>query len=103
MCAGATTKSVYFPEGRWFDWYNQSVAVEKGGETLNLPAPVDHVVIHVRGGHIVPMQGAGMTTSSSRKNPFSLLVALDESSSASGDVYLDDGESLDMNKCVRQW
>ena len=65
---------------------------------LNLPAPVDHIPIHVRGGHIVPMQGPGMTTVASRKNPFSLLVALDDAGSASGEVYLDDGDSLDMSK-----
>jgi alpha-glucosidase (family GH31 glycosyl hydrolase) len=94
---GATRKNVYFPKGRWFDWYNQSVATEKGGQTLNLPAPVDHVPIHVRGGYIVPMQEPGMTTTASRRNPFSLLVALDGSGSAGGDVYLDDGESLDMS------
>ena len=95
---GATSKTAYFPSGRWFDWYNQSVATENGGKTFTLPVPVDHVPIHVRGGYIIPMQGAGMTTPSSRKNPFSLLVALDGLGSASGDVYLDDGESLDMSK-----
>jgi alpha-glucosidase (family GH31 glycosyl hydrolase) len=95
---GATTKNVYFPRARWFDWYNQSVAMEKGGEMVNLPAPLDHVLIHIRGGYIIPMQEPGMTTVASRKNPFSLLVALDETGSASGDVYLDDGESLDMSK-----
>ncbi|CAI8017774.1 Probable alpha-glucosidase Os06g0675700 [Geodia barretti] len=94
---GATTKNVYFPRARWFDWYNQSVAMEKGGEMVNLPAPLDHVLIHIRGGYIIPMQEPGMTTVASRKNPFSLLVALDETGSASGDVYLDDGESLDMS------
>ena len=65
---------------------------------VNLPAPLDHVLIHIRGGYIIPMQEPGMTTVASRKNPFSLLVALDETGSASGDVYLDDGESLDMSK-----
>lgn len=65
---------------------------------MNLPAPTDHIPIQVRGGYIIPMQEPGMTTEASRKNPFSLLVALDETGSASGDVYLDDGESLDMSK-----
>ena len=45
--AGTTKRDVYFPEGRWFDWYNQSVATETGGTTLNLPTPVDHIQVHV--------------------------------------------------------
>ena len=44
------------------------------------------------------MQQPGMTTAASRKNPFSLLVALDDTGSAVGDMYLDDGESLAMSK-----
>ena len=89
---------MYFPSGRWFDWYNHSVATKKGRETLNLQTPIDHVQIHIRGGHIIPMQEPAMTTAASRNNPFSLLVALDNNSSAIGDMYLDDGESLTATK-----
>lgn len=32
----------------------------------------------------------------SRKNPFSLLVVLSDQATASGYLYLDDGESLDI-------
>lgn len=98
---GATSRDVYFPAGRWFDWYNQSVVTENGGMTLNnIPTPIDHIQIHIRGGYIVPMQEPGITTAASRKNPFSLLVALNSSGSAVGELYLDDGLSLDMSKLV---
>ena len=92
------SKDVYFPGGRWFNWYNQSVVTEKGGIKQSLPTPVDHIQIHVHGGHIIPMQEPAMTTAASRNNPFSLLVALDSTGSASGDMYLDDGESLTATK-----
>lgn len=91
-------RTAYFPRGRWYDWYNQSIVMEKGGETVTLSVPVEHVPIHLRGGAVIPMQVPGMTTVASRRNPFSLLVVLDENGAASGDVYLDDGESLDMSK-----
>ena len=58
------------------------------------------VQIYIRGGHIIPMQGPGLTTTESRRNPYSLLVALDVAggSQAFGDIYLDDGESENPTK-----
>ena len=53
--------------------------------------------IHVRGGSIIPMQEPGLTTKDSRKNPYSLLVALKEEM-AVGYLYLDDGETIDMTE-----
>ena len=44
------------------------------------------------------MQDPGLTTTESRKNPFSLLVALDESGAAKGDLFLDDGEAIQISK-----
>ena len=40
-------------------------------------------------------QAPAVTTALSRQNPFTLVVALDESSSASGDLFWDDGVSVD--------
>jgi len=40
------------------------------------------------------MQGPGLTTTESRKNPYSLMVAPDQYGHAAGSLYLDDGESL---------
>ena len=46
------------------------------------------------------MQKPGNTTAESRKNDYSLLVALDGAGEASGDVFLDDGVSVDINRYV---
>ena len=46
--------------------------------------------IYIRGGQIIPMQEPGLTTLESRKNPYSLLVAL-QGGNANGGLYLDDG------------
>ncbi|KAI3641242.1 hypothetical protein MIR68_000714 [Amoeboaphelidium protococcarum] len=88
----------YFPAGRWYDWYSKRKVVDlpagqKEGQWLKLNAPIDHVNVHIRGGHIIPLQIPGYTTHESRLNNFELIVALDQSNKAYGSLYLDDGES----------
>lgn len=43
----------------------------------------------------MPTQEPEVTTTLSRMNPFGLLVALNETSQATGDLYLDDGDTID--------
>ena len=77
--------------------------MELGPEDVSLLERCPHFLqIHIRGGYIIPMQEPAMTTVASRKNPFSLLVALDGAGMSRGDMYLDDGESLAMDKSVHQ-
>ena len=54
--------------------------------------------IHIRGGYVIPVQVPGFTTAASRQNPFALLVSLSDQSTTNGDLYIDDGESLDNSK-----
>ncbi|KAK7508003.1 hypothetical protein BaRGS_00000968 [Batillaria attramentaria] len=101
---GATTVQAYFPEGVWYDLYGKRVNVT-GGEYVELPAPLSTINVHVRGGSIIPVLPAALTTNAARKLPFNLIVAPDENSTADGLLFWDDGESLDsieMNRftCV---
>ena len=50
--------------------------------------------VHVRGGSIIPGKGAGLTTAASRQTNSSLFVVFDDDGNASGDLYIDDGESV---------
>ena len=54
--------------------------------------------IHLRGGTVIPMQKPGNTTTESRKNDYTLLVVLDGIGEASGDLFLDDGLSVDITR-----
>ena len=47
---------------------------------------------------MIPMQDPGLTTTVSRNNSFSLLVALDGGGRAEGDLFLDDGESINITE-----
>lgn len=97
-----TTVQGVFPgiaEGtKWYDYYTLQPVSAGAGENVTLQAPITHQNIHVRGGYIIPMQKAGNNTKTSRMNAWSLLVALDANGNAAGDLYLDDGISLNPSE-----
>lgn len=64
---------------------------------MTLSAPLEHINVHVRGRSILPLQTPGYTTTDTRNNPYSLIVALDGQQQATGSLYLDDGVSLYPN------
>jgi alpha-D-xyloside xylohydrolase len=93
-----TTVDAYFPKGTWYDMFNHSQIVSQG-ENLTLQAPWDVINVHVHEGAIIPMQESALTSTAARKTPFTLLVALPSNSllrAATGDVFLDNGEEIDM-------
>ena len=101
---GATTVDAYFPAGRWFSLYDYSLAYTmKVGKRVTLPAPADLANAHLAGGNILLLQHAGLTTSAARQSEFHLLVALAENGTASGELFLDDGESPEMGRVGGNW
>uniref|UniRef100_A0A3P8WJY7 Lysosomal alpha-glucosidase n=1 Tax=Cynoglossus semilaevis TaxID=244447 RepID=A0A3P8WJY7_CYNSE len=91
---GAAQLNAYLPKGTWYNFYNGEPFYSKGQYVL-LPAPLDTINVHVREGHIIPQQEPALTTTASRRNPFFLMVALSSGGQAWGDLFWDDGESLD--------
>lgn len=85
---------IYLPSSLWYNYYSFEL-VSTGGEWVDLPAPLDTIPLLLRGGHIIPSQSPNVTATSSRLNPFHLLVSLDENKQAYGQLYLDDGETID--------
>ena len=99
---GATNVDGVFPGTAngtiWYDWYTQSMMQNLSpGQNVTIQAPLGHIPLYVRGGSILPMQGAALTTYAARQNDWALLVALDQQGSATGSLYVDDGESLVQN------
>eukprot|EP00731_Ephydatia_muelleri_P009962 Em0005g548a len=93
-----STSSVkaYFPEGRCFNFRTGIEIVTTGQQTV-LQAPYGYIPLHVRGGSVIPMQTPNTTTAQSLMNNYTLLIAPDGTGSASGYLYLDDGESLNTD------
>lgn len=84
----------YIPNTRWYD-YHTGAEVKARGAWVNLPAPLEYINLHVRGGYIIPWQETANNTDYSRKKFMGLLVALDDFGKAHGNLFWDDGESID--------
>uniref|UniRef100_A0A4X2LEU1 Maltase-glucoamylase n=1 Tax=Vombatus ursinus TaxID=29139 RepID=A0A4X2LEU1_VOMUR len=85
--------SAYFPKDPWYDYYSGS-DIGVRGEWKDLPAPLDHINLHVRGGYILPWQEPANNTHYSRRNSLGLIVALSDNGVAEGEFFWDDGQSI---------
>jgi alpha-glucosidase/alpha-D-xyloside xylohydrolase len=86
---GATSRAVYLPAGRWYDWWtNQPVS---GGATIRRAVDLSIMPIYVRAGAIIPFDPVRQYTSQSVTTPTTLRVY----PGADGDftLYDDDGIS----------
>ncbi len=67
-----------------------------GGAHHSLYTPLTAVNVHLRGGAVLPLQQARMTSTQSRGTPFTLLAALSAQQTAHGSLFFDDGEQLQL-------
>uniref|UniRef100_A0A3Q2V8W7 alpha-glucosidase n=1 Tax=Haplochromis burtoni TaxID=8153 RepID=A0A3Q2V8W7_HAPBU len=93
---GVTTVRGYIPKDRWYDFHTVTVGVH--GTMVDMPTPLNHINLHVRGGYILPWQKPENTTYYSRKNPLGLIVALSDAGTAKGSFFWDDGEGIGKQK-----
>ena len=91
---------------RWYNWYTfEEVKNVKPQENVTMPAPLEHINLHIRGGSIIPTQAPSNTTATTKSNSYNLLVSLDTHGYAFGSLFLDDGESIEPEfaKHVEVW
>ncbi len=95
--AGATTASVYFPKGVWYDIETYSVFA--GPATKTVEAPLEKIPVYQRGGSIVPRKMRLRRSSALMAgDPYTMVVALDGGGGAEGLVYMDDEHTLKHEK-----
>ncbi|KAE8355353.1 putative alpha/beta-glucosidase agdC [Aspergillus coremiiformis] len=92
---GRTSVDAYFPDDIFYDWYT-GIPVRGQGANITLrDLDITDIPLHIRGGTIIPIRSSSaMTTTELREESFQLIVAPGLDGTASGSLYLDDGESL---------
>jgi len=93
LTQGRTQVDAYIPNEVWYDWYTGVEETRRG--RVALPAPINFIPIHIRGGYIIPIQTPATTSAKTRLNPFNLIVALNRNGESSGSLFLDDGNTID--------
>ena len=93
---GAREKMVYFPKGKWIDFWTDKVVT--GGDSLRVNAPLDRMPLFVRAGSIIPMAPVMSYTD---ERPIDTLIIRVYPTTAAADsfmLYEDDGESLEYQQ-----
>jgi alpha-glucosidase len=80
---------------RWYDRYSLQQVQAEPGQNVTLEAPLEVVPVHLRGGTVLASQRPANTTKHTRMEGWSLIVALDANQAAMGELFLDDGVSLE--------
>lgn len=92
----STSVDFYLPDDTFFDFVTLQKVQGKGSTVTRSNVGYSDIPVHIRGGSIVPMRVNGAyTTTTLRKEDFELIIAPDANGTASGLLYLDDGESIE--------
>lgn len=95
----ASSVSFYLPAGLWYDLFTRKTVQGAGSTITYSNVPDTDIPVLVHGGSIVPMRTeSANTTKALREKPFELLIAPGSDGSATGSLYLDDGESLEQSE-----
>ncbi|KAG8533509.1 uncharacterized protein KY384_002295 [Bacidia gigantensis] len=91
----STSVTIYLPKDTFYDWYTLTPVQGTGAMTTLNGVDFTTIPLHIRGRSIIPLRSeSAMTTTALRKKDFSILIAPGSDGTASGTLYLDDGESL---------
>lgn len=93
---GQTQVGVYLPKGIWWEFDTWKKVTGKGSVVQLTNISTTDIPVHVKGGSILPLRvESAMTTTELREKPFELIIAPNERGEASGELYVDDGETID--------
>ncbi|KAF5359365.1 hypothetical protein D9756_003598 [Leucocoprinus leucothites] len=95
----STSVDIYLPNDTFYDF--ATLAPVKGtGSTVTLDnVNFTTIPLHIKGGVVLPLRvESAATTTALRKQDFEFIVAPGQDGTASGSLYMDDGESIEPNE-----
>jgi alpha-glucosidase/alpha-D-xyloside xylohydrolase len=87
---GATTRDVYLPAGKWYDWWTNKA--EQGSKTVTRNVDLATMPIYIKAGSIIPFDPIRQYTAEVVKGPTTIKVY--RGANGSFTLYEDDGISL---------
>jgi alpha 1,3-glucosidase len=92
--------SVYLPGPESSLWYDfRSGSAYKAGTTHKLSVSDESIPVFQKSGTIIPRKDRSRRSSTQMQNdPYTLVVALNNSQEAEGELYIDDGKSFEFKK-----
>ena len=89
---GATSRSVYLPEGEWYDFFTNKKI--KGGQIISVAAPLETVPLFVKAGSIIPTGPVRDNVADAvDQKEITYEVFPDSEGKATGQLYEDDGKT----------
>ncbi|KAK3328533.1 glycoside hydrolase family 31 protein [Cercophora scortea] len=95
---GATSVDVYLPKDVFYDWYTHA-RIQGEGKTISVTNQnLTDIPLFLRGGVIVPLRTkSALTTTELRAQDFEILIPVGADGTATGQLYLDDGVSVQQS------
>lgn len=94
----STNVSIYLPNDIFYDFWTGAPVNGTGSYVQLTEIPYTSIPLHIRGGSIIPLRvRSANTTADLRKQNFTLIVAPSLTGTATGSLYLDDGESIEQS------
>nr|UEK51610.1 glucosidase 2 alpha-E-like protein 2 [Parasacculina yatsui] len=96
--ASGSAVSVHFPVGDHI-WYDIDTFTKHTAGIVSVRTPLDKVPVYQRGGTILTTwQRVRRSSAAMRSDPYTLTIALSTNHTASGSLFIDDGESFDYHE-----
>jgi alpha 1,3-glucosidase len=94
----AESVDIYLPDDEvYYDYFNYEKYTGQGKVTV--AAPLEKIPLLMQGGHIIPRKDRPRRSSGLMKwDPYTLVIVLGKSGSATGELYVDDGETFDYQQ-----
>jgi alpha 1,3-glucosidase len=94
---GALSADIYLSDDEKYYDYSDYTIYQGARKKHTVPASLEKIPLLMQGGHVIPRKDRPRRSSGLMKwDPYTLVVVLDQASTAEGTLYVDDGETFDF-------